>query len=115
MERQDNGGLLRMGVGPYTNEAATERSSLDEVAKGLASGTMSRSKALKVVGAAFLGAVSVGLFPVVAEAKGGHHHHHRRRRRKPPNPSTCTNGGCFQCGKPTKPGEACVCLTTTEG
>jgi len=47
---------------------ATEEYSFDALAKGLASGTISRRKALKLVGSAILGAGVLGLFPKPAEA-----------------------------------------------
>ncbi len=56
---------------------ATEEYTFDEVAKNLASGVFSRGRALKLIGAAALGAVLPSfLLPVTAEAR-------RRRKRRP--------------------------------
>jgi hypothetical protein len=84
--------------------------SLDEVASGLASGTISRRKAFKLAGAALLSSVAMPLAPDRAEA--------RRRRRRP----CCTE--TFRCGKTdfvscreTKAtcSRECLCTRTVEG
>lgn len=49
-----------------TREDTTEEFSFDELAKGLASGRISRSRALKLVGAAILGGGVLTLLPGVA-------------------------------------------------
>ena len=46
-----------------------EEYSFDELAKGMASGNISRSRALKMAGAAILGAVLVPFSPAPAEAR----------------------------------------------
>ncbi len=46
-----------------------EQHSLDELAKGLANGSVTRGRALKLMGAALLGVVSLGLFGGVAQAQ----------------------------------------------
>jgi hypothetical protein len=51
-----------------TREDETEEYSFDALAKGLASGTISRRKALKLAGAAILGGGVLALFPQPAEA-----------------------------------------------
>ncbi len=48
---------------------AQEHYSIDELAKGLASGTISRGGALKLLGSVLLGASSMGLFLGVASAR----------------------------------------------
>ncbi len=69
-------------------EHASEEHSFDELARGLARGSLSRRRALKLVGAALLGGVlslaGLGADPDVAEAR-------RRRRRVPicPEQSCC--------------------------
>ena len=53
----------------------------DELTKGLAEGTISRGRALKLIGASLLGGVgALSLFGGTAEARRRRHHHHRRRR-----------------------------------
>ena len=87
-------------------DGMTEEYSFDAVARGLASGTLSRRRALKLLGAAFLGgALSLVLLPDEAEAR------RRRRRRGPRCPSSGT--GCDErCTNTTKD---CACIRTTEG
>lgn len=82
--------------------------SLDELAKGMASGTISRGRALKLVGTAFLGgALSFLSFTDVAEARL----RRRRRRRGPRCPASGT--GCdVQCVNTNKD---CACVRTVEG
>lgn len=59
----------------YLNRGASDREyaangySFDELAKGMANGTISRGQALKLVGAALLGFGSLGFLGEVAEAK----------------------------------------------
>jgi hypothetical protein len=45
------------------NEAVRSQHSFDELAKGLASGTLSRGRALRLVGASLLGVLLGGLLP----------------------------------------------------
>jgi hypothetical protein len=56
----------------YGQEDITERHSFDELAKGLASATISRRRVLTLAGAALLGGVLTPLFPGVAEARKKH-------------------------------------------
>ena len=80
-----------------SREDTTEEHSFDELAKGMASGTISRGQALKLVGATILGGTLVGLFPGVAEAR--HHHHHRRHGSVGgAPPSTCGPPPKMMCG-----------------
>jgi hypothetical protein len=59
----------RGGVLGYSNGRFVH--SLDEVAKGLAAGTISRGEAIKLGGAALLGSMGlISLFPAEAEAQG---------------------------------------------
>lgn len=53
------------------HEEATEEYSFDALAKGLASGTISRRKALKLAGSAILGAGVLAFFPGAATAAEG--------------------------------------------
>jgi Stigma-specific protein, Stig1 len=68
-------------------EEPIEGHSFDELARGLASGTISRGRALKWVGAAFLAAAVPPLFPAQAVALT------RRQRRR------CRNLGGTVCGE----------------
>jgi hypothetical protein len=70
MTREPNGGMYPPGEQPV------EEHSFDELAKGLAEGTISRRRALKWVGAAVLAAAVPPLFPTQAVALS------RRQRRK---------------------------------
>ena len=81
--------------------AATEEvHSFDELAKGLAKGTISRGRALKLVGSAILGGGFLTLVPGVAEA------------RTPKCPSGGGTGCFVQCTHTSRP---CTCIRTTEG
>src|SRR3954467_9593592 len=68
-------------------EQATEEYSFDELAKGLASGTLSRGQALKLAGTAILGSLLgsgvLGMVPEVASARPN-----RRRGRRHKKPTT---------------------------
>jgi hypothetical protein len=77
--------------------------SLDEVAKGLAEGTISRGKAIKLSGAALLGSIGLlSLFPGVAGAQG-------QCEDKPAiNNRMCPGSTCGRC-----PG--CECARTVSG
>jgi hypothetical protein len=82
-------------------EDITEEHSFDELARGMAEGTISRSRALKLVGAALLGFGSLGfLGGGVAEAR--HRHHRRRKRRLVCGPSNCP--GCCDSNGVCQPG-----------
>jgi hypothetical protein len=58
-------------VHPNPHVAADGRASFDELAKGLASGTVSRRKALKMLGAALVGGAFASMPGVAWAAKGG--------------------------------------------
>jgi len=60
---------------PLQKDAPKKRS-FDELARGLAEGTITRGRALKLAGAAVLGFSSLGLLGGVAEARHRHHHRH---------------------------------------
>ena len=74
---------------PGEEQATRQQHSFDELAKGMASSTMSRRGALKVLVGALLGGGLLAAFPGVSGAQeqggggsvggggGGHHHHHR--------------------------------------
>jgi hypothetical protein len=74
------------GFGEGTDrEDVTEEHSFDELARGLATGAISRGQALKLVGGGILGAalgfVGLGFFDADAEARGRHSRHRRRRHK----------------------------------
>lgn len=82
---------------PYWKEL-TEEHSFDELARGLASGAISRRRALKLFGATILGAALLPLFPGVAEAE----------------PRCPKSGvGCYAICPGSK--RSCVCIRTIEG
>ena len=54
-----------------TRKRTTGETSFDELAKGLASGTITRGQALKLAGAAILGTTLASLFPRLAFAQSG--------------------------------------------
>lgn len=64
---------------PYHKNATEEHSLVDELAVGVADDTITRSRALKLVGAVLLGGLLSSAFPGLAEARK---RHHRRRRRR---------------------------------
>ena len=77
-------------------EEATEESYFDQLAKGLASGTLSRGRALKLLGASVMSTVLVPLVPGMAEA----------------SVIRCSNPKCSGgCGGFSN----CSCVETTEG
>jgi hypothetical protein len=78
---------------------ARERS-FDELASGLASGTLSRGKALRLLGAALLGG-ALAFTPKVAEAAL----HKCDSAGECPKGGSCCAGTC--CGVPGEPGPSC--------
>jgi hypothetical protein len=80
--------------------AATEENPFDELVKGVASGTISRRRALKLVGSAILGAGFLGTIPGVAEART----------------PKCRSGGGTGCTTPCRnTNKNCTCVKTSEG
>ncbi len=91
MSSEDNQGEKVPG-----REDVTEEYSFDELAIGLASGSISRGRALKLVGGAVLGSLLGGLL-LPGEAQAA-----RRRRRRVAGPvcptgTTFCGGGCVSC------------------
>ena len=83
------------GVAGQENTSTGEHS-FDELTKGLAEGTISRGRALKLIGASLLGGVgALSLFGGTAEARHRRHHHHRRRRGGGGGGGGC-GSGCFR-------------------
>ena len=80
-------------------EYLAEEYSFDEVARGLATGTLSRTRALKLVGAALLGG-ALGIFGFAGSAEA-------RRRRSSCFPCTTSNPSSYPYGY--------CCLTRTGG
>jgi hypothetical protein len=77
--------------------------SLDEVAKGLAEGTISRGQAIKLSGAALLGSIGLlSLFPGVAGAEGGCADQPAINNRR------CAQSPCGNCPD-------CLCARTVSG
>lgn len=99
-----------------------EKYAFDELARGWASGTISRGQALKLAGAAFLGGLLSTTFPGIAQARKRRRHKHHPKH--PPNPSSpfqadfCSNpfSGCnfSTCGTPPQNGcqQGSICRTT---
>jgi hypothetical protein len=81
MTREPNGRMYLPGEQPV------EEHSFDDLARGLATGTVSRGQALKMVGAAVLSAALMPLFPDTAQALT------RRQRRR------CSRQGGTVCGE----------------
>ncbi len=84
----------------YHHEDATQEHSFDELAKGVADGTVSRGRMLKVAGTALLGGVLSAAFPGVAQAR-------RKRRRR----FTCTPCGTAAGLSPTCASGECVIIS----
>jgi hypothetical protein len=80
---------------PHDQEDITEEHSFDELAKGLSNGTLSRGKALKLLGATLFGSVLMPLFPEQAQALTN-----TERRR-------CTMQGGTVCSSGTRASEVC--------
>ena len=121
----------REKVHPPWEKPIDEEYSFDELARGLANGTISRGRALKLVGGAILGGALLSLWPGEAQAhrrRRRHHHHHHgggggggcgpgRTPCRRPNGNvvccqsneTCSNKGCIrECNNFT----TTTCLTT---
>lgn len=79
-------------------EELVEERSFDELAKGLATGAVSRRKALKLMGASIFGSMLIGLVPGAAGAKK------KKKRKKKRRSSTCP-GGTIPC--PARLGGKC--------
>jgi hypothetical protein len=85
----------------HSRNAEVEDDSFDELSKELASGAVSRGKALKLLGAAILGFGAASLFPGVAQARRrrGRRHHGRgggnRRGICRNNQTGCNFGRCM--------------------
>ena len=98
------GSALRTGGDDEMDELATTGwgRPFDELASGLASGTITRGRALKLAGAALLG-MAGGLGVAAREAEAA----------PPPTCPPDTRTGCVvACTNTTK---QCACITTTEG
>ena len=82
----------------YDGQDITEKHSFDQLARGLASGTVTRGQALKLAGGALLGGLLASI-PGVAWAQG--------ERPCPPGTHRCPPGGpCVATGTPC-PGGGC--------
>ena len=97
-----------------TREDTTEEFSFDELAKGLASGRISRGRALKLVGAAILGGGVLTLLPGVArgqvEAESTNCPEDERainNRRCPTNSCAAGEPGC-RCAETVNGNKRCV-------
>jgi hypothetical protein len=120
----------------HDQEDMTEEHSFDELAKGLADGTISRRRALKMLAGALFGGSLLALIPGAAEAAsqsvgggiggggGGHqrrhhhHHHHHHSGRCPSGTTRLCNGTCAIPCDPRTPescGGGCVCISETSG
>ena len=94
----------------------------DDLAKGLENGTVSRGRALKLVGGALVGAVVTSLFPREADARRRCNARCRCRRKggarvpgDPAAPCRCANKcetpGVVKCGS----AKTCNCFKTIDG
>src|SRR3712207_1592033 len=75
----------------------TRESSFDELSRGLASGNLSRGKALRLMGAALLGGTLgsvVGIGEAAADPPGCRRNGERCRRNR-----QCCSGNCFSHGR----------------
>jgi hypothetical protein len=81
----------------------------DEVAKGLAAGTISRRRALKLTGSALLGGGLLALFPRVAGAQGGCAGRPAINNRRCPETSCGSGINCF-CATTVGGTKRCVSL-----
>ncbi len=106
-------------------EDTTQGHSLDELAKGLADGSLSRRRALKVLAGALLGGSFLALFPGPASAEiegqvggGGGGGRRKRRRRRRRRGGDGGGGGAVPCGPGTCTGccenQTNVCLPGNE-
>jgi len=93
---------------------------LDDLARSLDGGTISRTRALKVVGGALLGAVVPPLFPREAEARVSFRRKCRRKGGTVVSPTAssgcrcaqkCTTGHVIYCNS----AKSCVCIKTIDG
>jgi hypothetical protein len=97
----------------YEQDDITEEYSFDELAMGLADGTLTRGRALKLFSAAIFGLGFLGLFGGAAQAKGRRHGGRRRNKKRrggggsegcDPGEAVCPGGDCC-------PSEAPICCS----
>lgn len=112
------------GGAEATRRVTTEENSFDALAKGLASDTISRRKALKLAGAAILGGGVLALFPQPAEAAECGSRVGCDRRCRNTNRCRCvrTSTNSVRCVRPCCSGRTCnqnrdcrsteLCMTT---
>ncbi|MGH3086147.1 MAG: hypothetical protein ACRDSJ_02365 [Rubrobacteraceae bacterium] len=81
-----------------------EKFSFDELSRGMAEGTISRGKAMKLAGGALLGAALLPFASSEAQAK-------KKRKKVCKNPFNCETGQFSNC----QGDENCVCLKTAKG
>ena len=93
---------------------------LDDLARGLDEGTISRRRALKLAGGALLGAVVPSLFPREAEALSARKRCHRKGgiflpSEDPTSPCHCTSKDCANRGLHCHNNSDCYCWKTIDG
>jgi hypothetical protein len=96
----------------HESRNTTREGSLDELAKGLAGGTVSRGKALRMLGAALFGG-AVASIPGAALAKQGAAVKPKNVTCTPANSSANSTGGA-PCGKPKPNNYTCLCYLDAE-
>ena len=92
----------------------------DDLAKGLDDGTISRARALRLVGGALLAAVAPSVFPREAQALSARKRCRRKRGRflpsaDPTSPCRCTNKKCANRALHCHNNSDCYCYETIEG
>ena len=108
----------RYGQETHTSLEATDASSFDDLAKGLATGTLSRGRALRMLGAALMGGALASIPGVAWAAKpGGCASGVTCKGKCCPVGATCGTGKGGGCACPTGQmvcGGQCVSLTTNQ-
>src|SRR4051812_15349077 len=97
---ESNNGLRRREEAPTQADRTSEVYSFDNLAMGLAEGTLTRARALKLMGAAVLGGFGAiaGISAVAGDADARKKGKHKRRRHTknaiPACLAICTSGCC---------------------
>jgi hypothetical protein len=83
----------------HNHKDITQERSFDELARGLADGTLTRSRALKLMGAALLGGLGAfaGISAVANEAEARRKGKHKRRRHKKHATQACLKRCTMGC------------------
>src|ERR671920_518851 len=107
VEKDQNGEISNQRKCPDCNSSAAREHSFDQLAMGLAGGTLSRRKALRILGGAFVGAVlASGRGAALADTRC------KPLLKKCNNNTQCCSGNCIE--NPQGSGKVCGCAAGSE-